>query len=176
MTAEHLHPASLVDFGCGTGDFLYGVLETGMEKVWGFDFALESALRHVPPTFMNQIVSETREHSDRVIGVYRNFLTPETTDAILSGLVDPSQRFDELLKEDEQESQGYRGVLGYCQATSRDAWSKAGYPEQFDHIATSDIEFIERLATINVTPLFLQNIHVLHLHHKRDWMGTKSFL
>jgi len=39
----------------------------------------------------------------------------------------------------------YRGVLDYCQAVRREAMQKTGYPEEFDHIATSDVEFVKRL-------------------------------
>ena len=48
--------------------------------------------------------------------------------------------------EDQKEEQGFRGVLGYCQAAMRSAWEKAGgYPTEFDQIAQSDVTFVERL-------------------------------
>lgn len=78
--------------------------------------------------------------------------------------------------EDQQEDQGYRGVLGYCQALHRESWSKVGYPEEFDNIAKSDVAFVERLAKHGINPRFLENLWVLHLHHQRNWEGTDDYL
>ena len=130
----------------------------------------------VPPNFLSRIVSGVRANPDRVVGVYRNFLTPETTDAIIASRVNPLTQFGQLLNEDVQERQGYRGVLGYCQAVTRKAWEAVGYPEEFDEIAKSDVGFIERLAKIGVKPLFFPELKILHLHHARNWQGTEEFL
>ncbi|MBI3831172.1 MAG: FkbM family methyltransferase [Planctomycetes bacterium] len=130
----------------------------------------------LPPDFLRRVVRSVNEHSNSVIGVYRRFLTPGTTEKILAGLVDPFGSFQQVAMEDEEENQGYRGVLGYCQAIKRHHWEKVGYPEEFDNIAKSDVSFVERLAGVGVSPLFLRDVYVLHLHHPRNWDGTKDYL
>jgi len=130
----------------------------------------------LPPDFLTRIVETVRTNPNRVVGVYRNFLTPETTAGILTGGRDPFAEFQALKIEDQEEKHGYRGVLGYCQATTRDAWEAVGYPTEFDEIAKSDVAFNERLAKFGVTPMFLRDVTVLHLNHERNWMGTDGFL
>ena len=130
----------------------------------------------LPPDFLSRIVDTVRQNPNRIVGIYRNFLTPKTTASILTGALDPFANFDSLKSEDQEEVQGYRGVLGYCQATTHDAWKQTGYPAEFDEIAKSDVAFNERLAKIGVTPMFLRDVTVLHLNHERNWMGTDDFL
>jgi len=132
----------------------------------------------VPTDFVDTIVKAMRENSKSVVGVYRNFLKEETTAKILVGMVDPVRDFNVLLKsEDEIEAQGFRGVLGYCQAASREAWESVnGYPTEFNDIARSDIAFVELLTKKGFRTLFLDKLRVLHLHHPRDWTGTSHFL
>lgn len=130
----------------------------------------------LPPNFLATLAPLVADDARHVFGVYRRFLTPRTTDRILAGQLDPHTDLQSLLQEDQQEEQGYRGVLGYCQAVRRELWEKMGYPEEFDNIARSDVAFVERLAQHGIQPHFLQDLAVLHLHHERDWEGTKSFL
>lgn len=130
----------------------------------------------LPTDFLSRLASTLASHPDRVVGVYRNFLTSESTDGLLAGVIDPRTGHQRLSTEDEQEDEGYRGVLGYCQAVTRQVWEEVGYPEEFDSIARSDVAFIERLQAVGVKPLFLKDVKVLHLHHQRDWTGTKEFL
>ena len=47
---------------------------------------------------------------------------------------------------------------------------------EFSEIAKSDVAFIERLAKIEVKPVFLQDLRVLHLNLERNWMGTNDYL
>ncbi len=131
----------------------------------------------LPPDFVSRMSQEASERSDRVLGVYRNLLSPEVTAAILTGLIDPIVSFKKLLSVDQQEEGGHRGVLGYCQVARRSAWEKTGYPEEFDHIATSDVEFVRRLqAQQGITPYMVPELRVLHLWHPRNWEGTEEFL
>ncbi len=130
----------------------------------------------LPKDFLSKVVATVQSNPDRVVGVYRNFLSPTTTEAILAGIINPEEGFAALLKEDFDEEQGYRGVLGYCQALMRSAWKKVGYPEEFDRINHSDVSFIERLQKHGIHPLFLREISILHLNHTRNWNGTQTFL
>jgi GT2 family glycosyltransferase len=130
----------------------------------------------LPKHFLKMVVQMVRSNPNRVVGVYRRFLTPKTTDSILTGLVDPLTASEALGEEDEEEENGFRGVLGYCQAALREPWLKVGYPEEFDNIAKSDVAFIDRLARVGVRPHFLRGLCVLHLHHPRNWEGTQAFL
>lgn len=132
----------------------------------------------VPVDFINRISGTLADDPLSVVGIYRNFLTESTTAKILSGMIDPVSRFKELLlSEDETEAQGYRGVLGYCQAATRTAWEAAGgYPTEFDDIARSDVAFVERLVQKGYKPVFLEDVRGLHLHHPRNWSGTNDFL
>jgi glycosyltransferase involved in cell wall biosynthesis len=132
----------------------------------------------VPENFVDRIVSTLGESPLSVVGIYRNFLSENTTSKILAGMIDPVTRFNELLSsEDETEAQGYRGVLGYCQAAIREAWESAGgYPTEFDDIARSDVAFVDQLVQLGYKPVFLENVRALHLHHPRNWSGTSDFL
>lgn len=130
----------------------------------------------LPPDFLRHIYSQTLQHPNTIVGVYRNFLSPETTEKILAGEIDPIESLATLLKEDNSENQGYRGVLGYCQSAIAEVWKIIGYPIEYDEIAKSDVSFIERARALNVHPRFLDKLRVLHLHHPRNWMGTDERL
>jgi len=131
----------------------------------------------VPPFFVRAMTVASRENPARALGVYRNLLSPETTARIVAGLVDPVANFDELALEDNQEPDGHRGILGYCQVVPRQVMEKTGYPEEFDSIATSDVRFLERLEKEQgVRPAFVPGMRVLHLWHPRNWEGTEVFL
>lgn len=130
----------------------------------------------LPHDFIEDIVRVVNGNPNSVVGVYRNFLSKTTTEEILNGNIDPCSKYGSLAGEDNEEREGYRGVLGYCQAVGRNLWTKVGYPEEFDKINASDVEFVERLRGIGVTPLFQNEIRVLHLNHLRDWTGTKELL
>lgn len=130
----------------------------------------------LPSYFIRRIVETIQLNPMRVVGVYRNFLTAQTTAEILTSRLDPFSNFDVLQNEDHEEERGFRGVLGYCQATTREAWERTGYPIEYDEIAKSDVAFIEQLGKIHVTPLFISDLKVLHLNHARNWMGTDKFL
>jgi ADP-heptose:LPS heptosyltransferase/glycosyltransferase involved in cell wall biosynthesis len=130
----------------------------------------------IPRGFLRALVEAVQQHPQSIVGVYRQFLSAQTTDKILAGMLDPHLAWASVLAEDQQEEQGYRGVLGYCQATLRKNWEMVGYPEEFDNIAKSDVAFVERLGQCGVTPLFLKDLHVLHLNHPRNWEGTQEFL
>ena len=130
----------------------------------------------LPTDFLKKLIPRVQADTNKIIGVYRQFLKPDTTAKVLAGMIDPVRSYADLAQEDEQEEQGYRGVLGYCQALPRETWAKSGYPEEFDSIAKSDIAFIENLAKHGVTPLFIPEIRVLHLNHTRNWDGTTDFL
>jgi hypothetical protein len=130
----------------------------------------------LPRHFLQHVVDALTHNPDRVVGVYRSFLTAETTNGILAGLLDPFKEFERYSMEDCDEVHGFRGVLGYCQAVLRDKWGDVGYPTEFDNIAQSDVAFVDRLAKRGVTPLFLKDLKVLHLQHPRDWAGTNAFL
>jgi glycosyltransferase involved in cell wall biosynthesis len=130
----------------------------------------------LPPEFVQRVVETVRTNPKRVIGVYRSFLTLKTTAAILTGAIDPFEQYLTLAGEDQDETLGYRGVLGYCQATTREAWEATGYPIEFEGSAKSDVEFNERLTKIGVQPLFLRDTVVLHLNHERNWLGTDNYL
>jgi GT2 family glycosyltransferase len=126
----------------------------------------------LPKTFITNIASALDKNGNSVLGVYRNFLGRETTEGILSGIIDPIDTFDNLLSEDCSESQGYRGVLGYCQALLRSSWVKCGgYPIEFNEIARSDVAFVQSLCHAGIAANFLKEVRVLHLHHERDWVG-----
>ncbi len=130
----------------------------------------------LPVSFLRELYVQTQQNPIAVVGVYRNFLGPETTRRILRGEIDPIKQFTQLVKEDKEEDQGYRGVLGYCQSANRAIWETVGYPTEFDEIAKSDVTFMERAARFGVRPLFLPHLRVLHLHHPRNWMGTEERL
>jgi len=128
------------------------------------------------PDFLRQALAELGQAPNAVLGVYRNFLSPGTSAQIIAGLLNPIRNFDALRHEDFQEESGYRGVLGYCQIVSREAFSRVGYPEEFDKINQSDIEFVNRLQAIGVYPRRLDGQTVLHLHHERNWEGVTSYM
>ncbi|HLX63501.1 MAG TPA: glycosyltransferase family A protein [Planctomycetota bacterium] len=130
----------------------------------------------LPVSFLREAYVQTLMNPNAVVGVYRNFLSDATTDRILRGEINPIEKFKELLHEDNNEEQGYRGVLGYCQSAVRAIWETIGYPTEFDEIAKSDVTFMESAGRLGVRPLFLRNLHVLHLHHPRNWMGTEERL
>jgi len=131
----------------------------------------------MPPDFIRTMLAESEQHPKNVLGVYRNLLSPETTAAIIVGLIDPVAGFPRLMQEDHHEDQGFRGVIGYCQVVPRTVMEKTGYPQEFDHIATSDVEFVKRLGQQqDVTPHFVKSTRVLHLWHPRNWEGTEEFL
>ena len=131
----------------------------------------------LPPNFLARLVPVVWSNPNRIVGVYRNFLSQSTTAKILNGRIDPMDQFDTLLQEDSEEEQGYRGVLGYCQALQRDKWQQVGgYPTEFDQVNQSDVTFADRLSGIGVSTLFLRDLVVLHLNHVRDWTGTKVAL
>jgi glycosyltransferase involved in cell wall biosynthesis len=131
----------------------------------------------VPADFVARMLEASRSSPRSVLGVYRNLLSPETTARIVAGLVDPVARFEELAGEDRQEEGGFRGVLGYCQVVPRQAMEQTGYPEEFDHIATSDVEFVKRLGKEQgMAPAVVPGLRVLHLWHPRNWEGTEEFL
>jgi glycosyltransferase involved in cell wall biosynthesis len=131
----------------------------------------------LPPEFVLRMSSESEQLPRNVLGVYRNLLSPRTTAGILAGMIDPVAQFDELIEEDCQEKDGHRGVIGYCQVVRRSVMEKTGYPEEFDHIATSDVEFVKRLfEQQGVTPHLISSVRVLHLWHPRNWEGTEEYL
>ena len=131
----------------------------------------------LPRDFLATMTAFSHKKPNNVLGVYRNLLSPETTARIVAGLVDPVTHFDELAREDNQEPDGHRGVLGYCQVVPRVAMEKTGYPEEYDIIATSDVEFLKRLSKDQgMTPAFVPGMRVLHLWHPRNWEGTEEFL
>ncbi len=130
-----------------------------------------------PPDFARTMLEASTKQPEKVLGVYRNLLSQETTSAIIAGFIDPTARFGDLLREDNQEEGGHRGVLGYCQVVPRAAMEKTLYPGEFDHIATSDVEFVKRLGDQQgITPGFVNETRVLHLWHPRNWEGTEEFL
>ena len=131
----------------------------------------------LPTNFVSTIARTVTANPHSIVGAYRNFLSEATTIDILDGRTDPVASFTDLMKEDGEEAQGYRGVLGYCQALRRDKWEQAGgYPTEFNTVNQSDVTFVDRLATIGVSPLFLRDLVLLHLNHVRDWRGTKVSL
>jgi len=131
----------------------------------------------MPRHFIKTMLQASRENPLNLLGVYRSLLSPQTTSAILAGFIDPAAHFERLTGDDNQEKDGYRGVLGYCQVAPRDAWEKTGYPEEFDNIARSDVAFVERLGREQgVTPRLVPGIKVLHLWHPRNWEGTQECL
>jgi glycosyltransferase involved in cell wall biosynthesis len=131
----------------------------------------------VPPHFVRAMVTSSERNPGHVLGAYRNFLSPETTARIVAGLLDPVAGFGALLGEDQQEKDGHRGILGYCQVVPRAVMAKTGYPEEFDIIATSDVQFVNRLVEQQgVTPSFVPGMRLLHLWHPRNWEGTKECL
>lgn len=131
----------------------------------------------MPPHFLRTMHEVSQKRPRHVLGVYRNLLSPATTARIISGLVDPVARFEELAREDNQEPDGHRGVLGYCQVVPREAMERTGYPDEFDIIATSDVQFVKRLEEEqDITPASVPGLCVLHLWHPRNWKGTEVFL
>jgi hypothetical protein len=131
-----------------------------------------------PPHLVRRLMEEVEKSPGMVFGVGRVFLPRETTEEVLSGAIDPFVGFHELLySPGDGEEQRHVGVLGYCQAVRRTAFSKARYPEEFDMVNQSDIVFVERLAQwAGVRPKFLDEEAVLHLWHPRNWTGTSDFL
>jgi glycosyltransferase involved in cell wall biosynthesis len=131
----------------------------------------------VPLFFVRTMLAASNERPRNVLGAYRNLLSPETTARIVAGLIDPVAEFERLVLEDHEEKAGFRGVLGYCQVVPRAAMEKTGYPEEFDHIASSDVQFVKRLEQEQgITPSFVAGMRVLHLWHPRNWEGTELFL
>jgi hypothetical protein len=131
----------------------------------------------LPPHFLEKALGILEVNPDRILGVYRNLLSTETTERILSGELDPVAGFQELRKEDQEEKMGYRGVLGYCQIVRREVYLKTPYRDDIESIAKSDVKFLEDLAEQQgVTPLRIEGETLLHLWHPRDWSGTKGFL
>ncbi len=131
-----------------------------------------------PPTLIEMLEARVLNMPQRVYGIRRSFIGREDTEQILSGKLDPFDRFEELSRsEGDGEENAFVGVLGYCQAVHRTAFAKARYPEEFDMVNQSDIVFVERLAReAQVHPQFLEDLTVLHLWHPRNWSGTQEFL
>jgi len=128
------------------------------------------------PCLLEKALATVHKNPNVVLGAYRNFLTPHSTAQIVAGLLNPIRNFDALRREDCQEKDGYRGVLGYCQIVRREAFEQVGYPEEFDKINQSDIEFVARLERIGMHAQRLEGETVLHLHHERNWDGIDSFM
>lgn len=131
-----------------------------------------------PPHLIRVLVEELSARPDTVFGVRRAFLPRDATEAVLEGRLDPFQRFQELSESTgDGEEYPFVGVLGYCQAVTREAFARARYPEEFDRVNQSDIVYIERLERhAGVQPRLLTDQVVLHLWHPRNWMGTSEFL
>jgi len=130
----------------------------------------------LPPNFLRRISNELTLNPDCVVGVYRRFLSEGTTARILTGELDSKRDFGVFETEDCEEENGYRGVLGYCQAVNRHHWEAVKYPEEFDNIAISDVKFNERLQAQGVKCHFVKDLTLCHLHHPRNWEGTTDFL
>jgi len=131
----------------------------------------------VPQHFVRTMLAASEDMPRHILGVCRNFLSPVTTARIIAGLIDPVTGFEPLLREDQQEKDGHRGILGYCQVVPRVAMERTGYPEEFDIIATSDVQFVKRLTEEQgITPSFVPGMRVLHLWHPRNWEGTTECL
>lgn len=128
------------------------------------------------PKFLDQAVSAIEASPGTVLGAYRNFLSPETSAAIITGILDPIKNFEGLTQEDQEEEMGYRGVLGYCQVLARKDYARVMYPEEFDRINESDVVFVDRLKSVGVSAMRLKDEVVLHLHHVRDWEGVSGFM
>jgi hypothetical protein len=131
-----------------------------------------------PPKLVGLLEERVLASPGQVFGVRRVFVGKDDTESILSGTLDPFENFERLANSDGDGEKGaFVGVLGYCQAVRRDAFSRARYPEEFDAVNQSDIVFVERLKTwANVTPQYLQDQPVLHLWHPRNWAGTSEDL
>jgi len=131
----------------------------------------------LPSYFIKNMLSA---HSPKhVLGCWRTPLDANVTAHIVTGNLDPVDLFDQLHdKWDPHQAEDVReGVLGYCQIVTREVFAQIMYPEEFDMINQSDIEFINRLqAKLGVQPKFIKDMFVLHLYHERDWSGTKVFL
>jgi glycosyltransferase involved in cell wall biosynthesis len=131
-----------------------------------------------PPHLMRLLAEQLSARPNTVFGVRRAFLPKDVTEAIIEGRLDPSTEFQALSESPgDGEEYPFVGVLGYCQAVTREAFARARYPEEFDRVNQSDIVFVERLEThAGVRPLLLADQVVLHLWHPRNWMGTSDFL
>lgn len=183
---HHLKRECLEKFGCGV--FIEQPVNVGHGRNRGYMIQRAFERSHgrvvfgmdcdlvLPVTFVREVFIQTVLNPDRVVGVYRNFLSPRTTERILSGEIDAAGEFQQLTHEDESEENGYRGVLGYCQSVDRSVWQMLGYPEEYDEIAKSDVAFVERTKWLGMRPLFLEKVRVLHLHHPRNWSGTEDKL
>jgi hypothetical protein len=131
-----------------------------------------------PPHLIRTLAERVREAPRFVYGIKRSFLSKAFTERVLSGEMDPFAHFEELAQsEGDGEEKPFVGVLGYCQAVSRMAFARARYPEEFDMVNQSDIDFVERLGRhAQVRPKFLEGETALHLWHPRNWMGTSELL
>jgi len=131
-----------------------------------------------PPHLIGKLAQLVQDHPDNAFGVPRVFLNEPVTQSILNRDLNLYTQWDSLRDTsfDEQES-GHVGILGYCQVVQRSAFAKARYPEEFDKVNQSDIEFMNRLRIYaGVTGKFLEEEEVMHLWHPRDWTGAKVLL
>ena len=126
------------------------------------------------PSMLSKLETLSKANPNMVFGIRRAFVDRKTTEEILAGRINPIAEFSRLSQsESDGEPRSELGVLGYCQVLQRDAFARAGYPEELHQVNQSDIVFLERLQKhAGVLSRYRHDLCVLHLWHPRNWSGT----
>jgi hypothetical protein len=106
----------------------------------------------------------------------RRHLSPELTDAVIGGRLDPVHDFDRLAAASPEAPPEDRAPWGYTQLLPRDALSRVRYREDVNHFAHTDEAFIATCRRAGYPPRELSGLLCLHLSHPFSWEGTAGYL
>jgi 2-polyprenyl-3-methyl-5-hydroxy-6-metoxy-1,4-benzoquinol methylase len=131
---------SIVDFGCGEGEYLEGALRKGVKTVLGFEYLYANVKPFLTPTIMDFIkegnVMETIDcgRFDLAMSIeVAEHILPEKSDVFVDNLVNASKRCIMLTAAKPEQ-----GGMGHINEQSREFWIKK-FEERGCQYSKSDV-------------------------------------
>jgi hypothetical protein len=129
-----------------------------------------------PPSGAREALRAAEAAPRHVYFLRRRHLSPELTDALIAGRLDPVHDFDRLTAATPVAPAEDRAPWGYTQLLPRAAFAEIRYREDVNHFAHTDEIFVEACRRRGYRPRELTGLLCLHLDHPFSWEGTTGFL
>jgi hypothetical protein len=152
------------------------MINRGLELASGAWVWIADADCLFPPWTAREALQSAETAPHNLHYLRRRHLTPELTDALLAGRLDPVHDFDRLAAATAIAPTESRHPWGYTQLLPREALAELRYREDVNHFAHTDEVLIEDCRRMGYRPRELTGLLCLHLDHPFAWEGTAGFL
>jgi hypothetical protein len=152
------------------------MINRGLELAAGAWVWIADADCLFPPWAAREALETAEAAARNLHFLRRRHLSPELTDALLAGRLDPVHDFDRLAAATPVAPAEDRFPWGYTQLLPRAALAEVRYREDVNHFAHTDEIFVEDCRRNGYRPRELTGLLCLHLDHPFSWEGTTGFL